>query len=107
MEIFLDDYNGKIVLPIDDVKETVAILQCFQNAFCNPINIFIQLPELHHILEKTKGGNDEGQVTRVYNKSGILQTAEELERQETMIRSLVQRKLHLMEALRWYVFLKI
>lgn len=42
--IVIDDYDDKIILPVDDIKETVTALQCFSYLSSLPIQIFVKLP---------------------------------------------------------------
>lgn len=57
-----DEDDDKIVLPIDDIKETVTALQCFGYLSSMPIQVFIQLPDKVCPREETDSRHEE-QVT--------------------------------------------
>ena len=101
----LDEYGDKIILPVEDIKETVTALRCFGYlSSMSPIQIFVQIP-----ADSTKNASkveEQSAKMRGCEDSGLI-IADKLILLESTIHILGQRIVHLLEDLgnKFYIFL--
>lgn len=99
----LDEDGDKIILPVDDIKETVTALRCFGYlSSMSPIQIFVQIP-----ADSKNGSKLEEQSAKMRGceDSGLI-IADKLSLLESTINILGQRIVHLLEDLgnKFYIF---
>ncbi len=87
----VDEDDDKIVLPTDDIKETVTALQCFGYLSSMPIQIFIQLPDKVAPSEDNNSRHEEKVATNnTYpSENSIQKIAGKLSQLEITIQRLV------------------
>nr|CAH0103699.1 unnamed protein product [Daphnia galeata] len=95
--VFIDEDGDKIILPVDDIKETVTALRCFGYlSSMSPIQIFVQIP-----ADSTKNASkleEQSAKMRGCEDSGLI-IADKLSLLESTINILGQRIVHLLEDL--------
>ena len=93
----LDEDGDKIILPVEDIKETVTALRCFGYlSSMSPIQIFVQIP-----ADSTKNASkveEQSAKMRGCEDSGLI-IADKLILLESTIHILGQRIVHLLEDL--------
>jgi hypothetical protein len=97
--LFLDDFDDKIILPIDDIKETVTALRCFDySSNMSPIQIFVQVPDSKNVTKDESKVEERTAETRCCEDSGQM-IANTLSQLESTIQNLGQRIVVLLEDL--------
>lgn len=100
--LFLDDFDDKIVLPIDDIKETVTALRCFDySSSLSPIQIFVQVPDSKNVTKDESKVEERTAEIRCCEDSGQM-IASKLSQLESTIHNLGQRIVVLLEDLGKY-----
>ncbi len=94
----LDDFDDKIVLPIDDIKETVTALRCFGYlSSMSPIQIFVQVPDSKNVTKESKAEERTAKIRCCEDGGQII--ASKLSQLESTIHNLGQRIVVLLEDL--------
>ncbi|XP_057378882.1 uncharacterized protein LOC130700905 [Daphnia carinata] len=94
--VFIDKYDDKIILPIDDIKETVTALQCFSYLSSLPLQIFVQLPGQKQPSNDVLQNKEYNAVIPCCENSG-LKIVDTLNRLERTIHTLGERIVTLLE----------
>jgi mevalonate kinase len=99
MFLYLDKDGDKIVLPVDDIKETVTALQCFGFYLSNtPIQIFVQTQDLKKLTKASSKLEDRSAKICGCGDCGLI-IADKLSQLESTIHILGQRIVVLLEDL--------
>ncbi|KAI9563803.1 hypothetical protein GHT06_011269 [Daphnia sinensis] len=96
--VFIDEYDDKIILPVDDIKETITALQCFSYLSSLPVQIFVQLPDPKQPSTDVPQNKECRTVVPCCENSG-LKIADTLNQLERTIHTLGERIVTLLEDL--------